>query len=38
MISTLAMFLTDKERKLSRCVGVKRYIADLYLQGFIKKV
>ena len=39
MINTLALFVNNKERKVSRYVSSgKRYIADLYLQGYIKKV
>ncbi len=39
MINTLALFMSIKERKVSRYFsGGKRYIADLYLQGYIKKV
>lgn len=36
MINTLALFLSDKERKISRSIG-RRYVPNLYLQGYIKK-
>ena len=43
MLNTLALFLSPKERKMSRIVPQsksegKRYIPNLYLQGYVKKV
>ena len=43
MLHTLGLFLSEKERKTTRCVPTdksegKRYVPDLFLQGYIKKV
>ena len=43
MLYTLGLFLSDKERKMSRTVPStkgegKRYIPNLFLQGYVKKV
>ena len=41
MLLTLALFLSAKERKNSRTVPkgeIKRYIPNLFVQGYLKKV